>query len=69
MADFIDVYLIPFLWILGGVLAIVVPLLLAVAYVIYFDRKIWAAIHLRRGPNVVGPWGLLQSFAMASSCC
>jgi len=63
MADFIDVYLIPFLWILGGVLAIVLPLLLAVAYVIYFDRKIWAAIHLRRGPNVVGPWGLLQSFA------
>jgi NADH-quinone oxidoreductase subunit H len=63
MAEFVDIYLIPGLWILGKVLLIVVPLLLAIAYVIYFDRKIWAAIHLRRGPNVVGPWGLLQSFA------
>jgi len=33
------------------------------AYVLYADRKIWAAVQLRRGPNVVGPWGLLQSFA------
>jgi len=63
MAEFIDIYLLPGLWILGKVLLIVVPLLLAVAYAIYFDRKIWAAIQLRRGPNVVGPWGLLQSFA------
>ena len=31
--------------------------------IIYAERKIWAAIALRRGPNVVGPWGLLQSFA------
>ena len=37
--------------------------MLAVAMVIYAERKIWAAIALRRGPNVVGPWGLLQSFA------
>jgi NADH-quinone oxidoreductase subunit H len=37
--------------------------MLAVAMIIYADRKIWAAIALRRGPNVVGPWGLLQSFA------
>ena len=48
---------------LAEVLLIILPLLLAVAYVIYGERKIWAAIHLRRGPNVVGPWGLLQSFA------
>ncbi|AFR26278.1 NADH dehydrogenase subunit H [Bartonella quintana RM-11] len=33
------------------------------AYLLYADRKIWAAVQLRRGPNVVGPWGLLQSFA------
>ena len=46
-----------------GILAIVLPLLLAVAMIIYVDRKIWAAMALRRGPNVVGPFGLLQSFA------
>ncbi len=45
------------------VLMIVVPLLLAVAMIIYFDRKVLGAIMLRRGPNVVGPFGLLQSFA------
>src|SRR5215211_338911 len=46
-----------------GILVISLPLLLAVAMVIYAERKIWAAVALRRGPNVVGPWGLLQSFA------
>jgi NADH-quinone oxidoreductase subunit H len=45
------------------VLLIALPLMLAVAMIIYADRKIWAAMALRRGPNVVGPWGLLQSFA------
>ena len=46
-----------------GVLVIALPLMLAVAMIIYADRKIWAAMALRRGPNVVGPFGLLQSFA------
>ena len=46
-----------------GILLIALPLMLAVAMVIYADRKIWAAIALRKGPNVVGPFGLLQSFA------
>ncbi|MBX9897771.1 MAG: NADH-quinone oxidoreductase subunit NuoH [Qipengyuania sp.] len=46
-----------------GVLLIALPLMLAVAMIIYADRKIWAAMALRRGPNVVGPFGLLQSFA------
>ena len=45
------------------ILLIALPLMLAVAMIIYADRKIWAAIALRRGPNVVGPWGVLQSFA------
>jgi NADH-quinone oxidoreductase subunit H len=45
------------------ILMIALPLMLAVAMVIYADRKIWAAMALRRGPNVVGPFGLLQSFA------
>ena len=44
-------------------LVLMVVLLVFVAYYLYADRKIWAAVQLRRGPNVVGPWGLLQSFA------
>jgi NADH-quinone oxidoreductase subunit H len=47
----------------AGILLIALPLMLGVAMIIYADRKIWAAMALRRGPNVVGPWGLLQSFA------
>ena len=46
-----------------GILLIALPVMLGVAMIIYVDRKIWAAMALRRGPNVVGPWGLLQSFA------
>ncbi|MGH6674983.1 MAG: NADH-quinone oxidoreductase subunit NuoH [Xanthobacteraceae bacterium] len=42
---------------------LIVALLIYVAYILYADRKIWAAVQLRRGPNVVGPWGLWQSFA------
>ena len=52
-----------FLATIVGILLIALPLLLAVAMIIYAERKIWAAMALRRGPNVVGPWGLLQSFA------
>ena len=48
---------------LAGILLIALPLMLSVAMIIYVDRKVWAAINLRRGPNVVGPFGLLQSFA------
>jgi len=40
-----------------------IVLLIFIAYVLYADRKIWAAVQLRRGPNVVGPWGIWQSFA------
>jgi NADH:ubiquinone oxidoreductase subunit 1 (chain H) len=46
-----------------GILLIALPLLICVAMSIYADRKIWAAMAMRRGPNVVGPFGLLQSFA------
>src|SRR5437762_12350069 len=52
-----------FLATLSFILLIALPLMLAVAMIIYADRKIWAAMALRRGPNVVGPFGLLQSFA------
>ncbi|MET0361597.1 MAG: NADH-quinone oxidoreductase subunit NuoH, partial [Sphingobium sp.] len=53
-------------WLLAtiiDILVIALPVMLAVAMLIYADRKIWAAMALRRGPNVVGPFGLLQSFA------
>ena len=49
--------------ILAECLLVTVPLLVAVAYMTYVDRKVWASIQLRRGPNVVGPFGLLQPFA------
>ena len=42
---------------------LIVALLITVAYLILVDRKVWAAVQMRRGPNVVGPWGLFQSFA------
>ena len=63
MADFWTGYLFPFLVILGQSLVLLVAILLILAYLLYADRKIWAAVQMRRGPNVVGPWGLLQSFA------
>ncbi len=44
-------------------LLLIAALLVFIAYILLADRKIWAAVQLRRGPNVVGPWGLLQSFA------
>lgn len=52
-----------FLATFAGILLIALPLMLGVAMIIYADRKIWAAMALRKGPNVVGPFGLLQSFA------
>ncbi len=44
-------------------LAVILPLLIAIAFLLLMDRKVWAAVQQRRGPNVVGPFGLLQSFA------
>ena len=49
--------------ILGQCLLVLIPLLVALAFLMYADRKIWAAVQMRRGPNMVGPFGLLQSFA------
>lgn len=67
MTSFIQSYLgIGWGWFIANliyILLIALPLMLAVAMIIYADRKIWAAMALRRGPNVVGPFGLLQSFA------
>lgn len=61
--SFFWVYVWPPLLILIQSLVLVVILLVGVAYLLYADRKIWAAVQLRRGPNVVGPWGTLQAFA------
>jgi NADH-quinone oxidoreductase subunit H len=48
---------------IGWSLLVLVGLLIAVAFLLLMDRKVWAAVQMRRGPNVVGPFGLLQSFA------
>src|SRR3981189_2369968 len=63
MAEFWTDYIWPLLIIVAESVLLLVLLLIVTAYVLYADRKIWAAVQIRRGPNVVGPWGLLQSFA------
>jgi NADH-quinone oxidoreductase subunit H len=63
MAELWASYGLPFALIVAQSLAILVSLLIIVAFLLYADRKVWAAVQMRRGPNVVGPWGLLQSFA------
>jgi NADH-quinone oxidoreductase subunit H len=68
MADFLaSSFWTGFLWplivMVAQSLLLLVVLLIAIAYILLADRKIWAAVQIRRGPNVVGPWGLLQSFA------
>ena len=64
MAEFFtNTYLGMLLVIVAQVLAVIVPLLVALAFLMYADRKIWAAVQMRKGPNVVGAFGLLQSFA------
>ncbi|MCW5685379.1 MAG: NADH-quinone oxidoreductase subunit NuoH [Pseudolabrys sp.] len=63
MADIFTTYIWPVLIILAQSVLLLVILLVAIAYILLADRKIWAAVQIRRGPNVVGPWGLFQSFA------
>ena len=63
MAEFWSVYAFPTVIIVAQIVAILVPLLTAVAYLTYAERKVIAAMQLRKGPNVVGPFGLLQPLA------
>ena len=67
MVDFVAGLLPPLLWhlivIVVQIVAIVLPLLIAVAYLTYAERKVIGAMQLRKGPNVVGPFGLLQPMA------
>ena len=63
MVEFWTGYAWPTIWIVIKIVAIVLPVLLAVAYLTYAERKVIGAMQLRRGPNVVGPFGLLQPIA------
>ncbi len=60
---FVAVYVVPVVWIVVKILALVVPLLVIMAYLTYAERKVLGAIQLRQGPMMVGPYGLLQAFA------
>lgn len=59
----LDTLIIPLLIIIGKIFLVIVPLLVCVAYLTYAERKVIAAMQMRKGPNVVGPFGLLQAFA------
>src|SRR3954463_4519801 len=63
MADLWTYYLWPPIVMVAESVLLLSLLLVITAFLLYADRKVWAAVQLRRGPNVVGPWGLLQSFA------
>ena len=63
MTEFFESDLGTFVIILAQCLVLVVSVLVSLAFLLLMDRKVWAAVQLRRGPNVVGPFGLLQSFA------
>ena len=63
MAEFWTNYGLPTALIVAHSVALIVILLIIVAFILYADRKVWAAVQMRRGPNVVGPFGLWQSFA------
>src|ERR1700748_2690706 len=63
VAEFWTSYLWPLIIMVAESLLLLILLLVTIAYVLRADRKIWAAVQMRRGPNVGGPWGTLPSFA------
>ncbi len=65
MAEFFATPLGTLILILAQGLAMIAYVMIGLVFLVYYDRKVWAAVQMRRGPNVVGPWGVLQSFADA----
>ncbi|MDP1669712.1 NADH-quinone oxidoreductase subunit NuoH [Phaeovulum sp.] len=65
MAEFFATPLGTLIVILAQGLAMIAYVMIGLVFLVYYDRKVWAAVQMRRGPNVVGPWGVLQSFADA----
>ena len=65
MAEFLTTPLGTVLVVAGQTLLMVAFVMISLLFLVYGDRKIWAAVQMRRGPNVVGPWGLLQTVADA----
>ena len=65
MAEFLTTPLGILVTVAAQVLLVVGFVMISLLFLVYGDRKIWAAVQLRRGPNVVGPWGLLQTVADA----
>ncbi|HCM83991.1 MAG TPA: NADH-quinone oxidoreductase subunit NuoH [Rhodospirillaceae bacterium] len=63
MENFYETYAVPGFWMLLGVLAVTIVVLICVAYITYAERKVMGAMQLRQGPSTVGPFGLLQPFA------
>jgi NADH-quinone oxidoreductase subunit H len=63
VAEFFETQVLPTLWLLAKIIAIIIPVMLSVAYLTLFERKVIGAMQLRKGPNVVGPFGLLQPIA------
>ena len=66
MAEFFSSNLGVFLIIVGQCLLLTAFVMISLLVLVYADRKIWAAVQMRRGPNVVGPWGILQTVADAA---
>ena len=63
MADFLTTPLGIVVLVAAQTLLVVAFVMISLLFLVYGDRKIWAAVQMRRGPNVVGPWGLLQTVA------
>ena len=63
MVEFFQTHILPAAWMIAKILMIVTPIMLSVAYLTFFERKVIGAMQLRKGPNVVGPLGLLQPIA------